>query len=108
MFSTKALLASPYAGVQPSPRAACCESFTGRRLGLAGFGWVRDFAAPHWEARTFDAKWVRFAFSLVNPVKPANSRRPYRAPRPPVSAGNPRGIIQFSHHPVPEVKSTWH
>ena len=46
-------------------------------------------------------------FSLVKGLKPAKGR-PADAARHPANAGNPRVIIQFSHHFVPEVKSTWH
>src|ERR1019366_4021154 len=37
------------------------------------------------------------------------SERPARHPfTAPPGAANPRGIIQFSHHSVPEGKPTWH
>src|ERR1017187_3495454 len=96
---------APSAAVPPGRNAA----FPGNCIGFGiGFGWVRSFSVPHCEQRAFHAKWVRLAFSLLNPVTPPNRHRDFLSTEPPARAGNLRGIIQFSHHSVPEVKSTWH
>ena len=47
---------------------------------------------------------------VIRVSAPWSRLHPAHAPptRHPASPANPRGIIQFSHHSVPEVKSTWH